>query len=173
MGSSITQTREGKLYLICGGNEDAFRKAEPILKEVAAQICFVGKAGEAAKVKALVNMVMNMNTAGLAEGLGLAPLGFDLTMCEKFFPKPVRIRACSKPRGEDMQNREDSWFFSAAHAPKDSGIALELARNLSLDLPLARATKEQHDRMIAEDLGDLASLASPSLHSIKHSGDRV
>src|SRR5205814_7683994 len=85
--------------------------------------------------------------------------------CEKFFPKPVRIRACSKPSGEDMQNREDSCFFSAAHAAKDSGIALELARNLSLDLPLARATKEQYDRMIAEDLGDLANPASPSLRS--------
>ncbi len=71
MASSITQAREGKLYLICGGNEDAFRKAEPILKELAAQICFVGKAGEAAKVKAPVNMVMNTNTAGLAEGRGL------------------------------------------------------------------------------------------------------
>src|SRR5438874_4059931 len=64
-----------------------------------------------------------------------------------------------------MQNREDSCFFSAAHAAKDSGIALELARNLSLDLPLARTTKEQYDRMIAEDLGDLANPASPSLRS--------
>ena len=71
MASSITQARDGKLYLMCGGDEDAFRKAEPILKELAAQIRFVGKAGEAAKVKALVNMVMNINTAGLAEGLGL------------------------------------------------------------------------------------------------------
>ena len=34
MASSITQAREGKLYLMCGGNEDAFRKAEPILKEL-------------------------------------------------------------------------------------------------------------------------------------------
>ena len=40
------------------------------MKDLAAQIRFVGKAGEAAKVKALVNMVMNINTAGLAEGLG-------------------------------------------------------------------------------------------------------
>lgn len=50
---------------------------------------------------------------------------------------------------------EHSCFFSAAHAAKDSGIALELARNLGLDLPLARATKEQYDRMIAEGLGEL------------------
>ena len=47
----------------------------------------------------------------------------------------------------DMQNREHSCFFSAAHAAKDSGIALELAHNQGLDLPLARATKEQYDRM--------------------------
>ena len=40
-------------------------------------------------------------------------------------------------------------------AAKDSGIALELAYNQGLDLPLARATKEQDDRMIAEGLGDL------------------
>src|SRR5437588_658901 len=71
MASSITQAREGKLHLMCAGNEKAFRKAEPLLKELAATVRFIGKAGEAAKVKALVNMVMNINTAGLAEGLGL------------------------------------------------------------------------------------------------------
>ena len=76
MASSITQALEGKLYLMCGGSEKAFRRAEPILKELAASVRFIGKAGEAAKVKALVNMVMNINTAGLAEGLGLgAALG--------------------------------------------------------------------------------------------------
>jgi 3-hydroxyisobutyrate dehydrogenase len=57
--------------------------------------------------------------------------------------------------GEDMQNREHSCFFSAAHAAKDSGIALELASNRGLNLPLALATKKQYDRMIAEGLGEL------------------
>jgi 3-hydroxyisobutyrate dehydrogenase len=75
-----------------------------------------------------------------------------------------------------MQNREHSCFFSAAHAAKDSGIALELARNLGLDLPLAQATKEQYDRMVAENLGALdksgiAELTFKDRH--KHSGDRV
>ena len=78
--------------------------------------------------------------------------------------------------GEDMQNREHSCFFSAAHAAKDSGIALELGRSLGLDLPLACATKEQYDRMIAEGLGELdksgvAELTFKDRH--KHSGNRV
>jgi len=41
----------------------------------------------------------------------------------------------------------------------------ELARNLGLNLPLARSTKEQYDRMIAEGLGDLENPASPSSRS--------
>jgi 3-hydroxyisobutyrate dehydrogenase len=81
--------------------------------------------------------------------------------------------------GEDMQNREHSCFFSAAHAAKDSGIALELARQLGLDLPLARATKEQYERMIAEGLGELdksgiAELTFKDRHKSRGGGsDRV
>ena len=156
MASSITQAREGNLYLMCGGSEAAFRKAEPILKELASTVRFIGKAGEAAKVKALVNMVMNINTAGLAEGLGLgAALGLDLKMLREVFSQTGANSRVLETDGEDMQNREHSCFFSAAHAAKDSGIALELARSLGLDLPLARATKELYDRMVAEGLGEL------------------
>ncbi len=156
MASSIPQAREGKLYLMCGGSEEAVRKAEPVLKELASTVRFVGKAGEAAKVKALVNMVMNINTAGLAEGLGLgAALGLDLKMLREIFAQTGANSRVLETDGEDMQNRDHSCFFSAAHAAKDSGIALELARSLGLDLPLARATKDQYDRMIAEGLGEL------------------
>src|SRR5437762_9808409 len=127
MASSIPQAREGSLYLMCGGSEDAFRKAEPTLKELASVVRFVGKAGEAAKVKALVNMVMNINTAGLAEGLALgAALGLDLEMLRKIFSQTGAASRVLETDGEDIQNRDHSCFFSAAHAAKDSGIALAL-----------------------------------------------
>jgi 3-hydroxyisobutyrate dehydrogenase len=177
MASSITQAREGKLYLMCGGSEAAFRKAEPLMKELGAVVRFIGKAGEAAKVKALVNMVMNINPAGLAEGHALGhALGLDLTVLREVFAQTGANSRVLETDGEDMQNREHSCFFSAAHAAKDSGIALELARSLGLDLPLARATKDQYDRMIAEGLGELdksgiAELTFKDRH--KHSGDRV
>ena len=177
MASSIPQAREGTLYLMCGGSEEAFRKAEPILKELGSVVRFVGKAGEAAKVKALVNMVMNINTAGLAEGLALgAALGLDLEMLRKVFSQTGAASRVLETDGEDMQNREHSCFFSAAHAAKDSGIALELGRSLGLDLPLACATKEQYDRMVAEGLGELdksgiAELTFKDRH--KHSDDHV
>jgi 3-hydroxyisobutyrate dehydrogenase len=156
MASSITQAREGSLYLMCAGEKSAFERAEPILKSLGKTIRYIGKSGEAAKVKALVNMVMNINTAALAEGLGLGDaLGLDLTMLREVFSETGAGSRVLQTDGEDMQNRDHACFFSAAHAAKDSGIALHLADVAGLQLPLARATKEQYNRMIFEGLGEL------------------
>src|SRR6185312_17089860 len=103
-----------------------------------------------------VNMVMNINTAGLAEGLGLgAALGLDLPMLREVFSQTGANSRVLATDGEDMQNRDHSCFFSAAHAAKDSGIALRLAREQGLNLPLATATKKQYSKMVNEGLGDL------------------
>src|SRR4029079_5677504 len=103
---------------------------------------YIGSAGKAAQLKALVNMVMNINTAGLAEGLALAnALGLDLSMVRETFAETGANSRVLQTDGEDMQNREHSCYFSAAHAAKDSGIALKLGKAQALDLPLANATK--------------------------------
>lgn len=156
MASSITQARQGTLYLMCGGKQEAFDRAKPILEKLSASLRYVGSAGKAAQVKALVNMVMNINTAGLAEGLGLgAALGLDLTMLREVFSQTGANARVLATDGEDMQNRDHSCFFSAAHAAKDSGIALKLGKSQGLNLPLATATKKQYDKMVAEGLGEL------------------
>ena len=156
MASSITQARQGTLYLMCGGKQEAFDRAKPILEKLSASLRYVGSSGKAAQVKALVNMVMNINTAGLAEGLGLgAALGLDLAMLREVFSQTGANSRVLQTDGEDMQNRDHSCFFSAAHAAKDSGIALKLGKAQGLNLPLATATKKQYDKMIAEGLGEL------------------
>src|SRR6202453_1548620 len=156
MASSITQAREGSLYLMCGGKPEAFERAKPVLTQLSAALRYIGAAGHAAQVKALVNMVMNANTAALAEGLGLGDaLGLDLVMLREVFSQTGARSGVLQTDGEDMQNREHSCFFSSAHAAKDSGIALKLAKNQKLNLPLAAATKKQYDRMIQLGLGEL------------------
>jgi 3-hydroxyisobutyrate dehydrogenase len=156
MASSITQAREGTLYLMCGGKPEAFERAKPILEKLSASMRYVGPAGKAAQVKALVNMVMNINTAALAEGLALGnALGLDLPMLREVFSQTGANSRVLQTDGEDMQNREHSCFFSAAHAAKDSGIALKLGKEQGLNLPLSTATKKQYDRMMAEGLGEL------------------
>jgi 3-hydroxyisobutyrate dehydrogenase len=141
---------------MCGGKPEAFERAKPVLEKLSASLRYIGTSGKAAQVKALVNMVMNVNTGALAEGLGLGDaLGLDLAMLREVFSQTGARSGVLQTDGEDMQNREHSCFFSAAHAAKDSGIALKLAKAQHLNLPLAAATKKQYDRMIKLGLGEL------------------
>jgi 3-hydroxyisobutyrate dehydrogenase len=156
MASSIPQAREGTLYLMCGSRPETFERAKPILEKLSASLRYIGPAGHAAQAKALVNLVMNANTAALAEGLGLGDaLGLDLTMLREVFSQTGARSGVLQTDGEDMQKRDHTCFFSAAHAAKDSGIALKLAKAQGLNLPLAAATKKQYDRMIKAGLGEL------------------
>ncbi|MFM1941667.1 MAG: 2-hydroxy-3-oxopropionate reductase [Verrucomicrobiota bacterium] len=156
MASSIPQAREGSLFLMCAGKPDAFERARPLLEKLSSSLRYIGPAGKAAEVKALVNMVMNMNTAALAEGLGLGhALGLDLTMLREVFSLTGANSRVLQTDGEDMQNRDHACFFSAEHAAKDSGIALNLAKTLELNLPLAKATWQQYSKMTKAGLGQL------------------
>ncbi len=156
MASSITQARDGTLYLMCGGREDVYQSVEALLESLSISRMYIGPAGTAAQVKALVNMVMNINTAGLAEGLGLgAALGLDLEVLTMVFSQTGANSRVLETDGEDMLIRDHECYFSSAHASKDSGIALSLADDEGLNLPLARATKAQYDRMIQAGKGEL------------------
>lgn len=159
MASSINQALNGTLYLMVGGKESVFNDVKPLLGQLSDEgklLRYIGPAGKAGQVKALVNMVMNINTAGLAEGLGLgAALGLDLkTLMEVFSQTGANSRVLVTD-GEDMVNREHSCFFSAAHAAKDSGIALALGKKAKLKLPLAAATYAQYKKMTKLGLGEL------------------
>ena len=156
MASSITQAREGTLFLILAGDEAVVEKSAGLLEALSIARHYVGETGRAAQVKALVNMVMNINTAGLAEGLGLGQaLGIDLAMLRKIFSQTGANSRVLETDGADMENREHDCYFSAAHAAKDSGIALALAKKAGIATPLAEATLGQYRKMIDKGLGEL------------------
>jgi 3-hydroxyisobutyrate dehydrogenase-like beta-hydroxyacid dehydrogenase len=141
---------------MCGGKKSVFEKAGPLLEALSSKLLYIGLAGHAARVKALVNMVMNCNTAALAEGLGLGDaLGLDLTMLREVFGQTGAASRVLETDGEDMQNRDHECYFSAAHAAKDSGIALNMAQSTGLQLPLAQATFNQYQRLIEVGKGEL------------------
>jgi len=105
---------------MCGGKPEVFERARPLLEKLAASMRFIGPAGKAAQVKALVNIVMNINTAALAEGLALGDaLGLDLAMFPKFFSRRRQLRGAGRPdwreepatwRGQDREHRPGPGF---------------------------------------------------------------
>eukprot|EP01031_Cornospumella_fuschlensis_P050668 gene50668-61975_t len=106
MASSISHAREGKLYLMLAGDEDAYRQVEPMIEQMSVNRRFIGGPGRAAEVKALVNMVRNINTAGVAEGLGLAAaLGHGLDLVREVFSQTGANSRVLETDGGDMADR--------------------------------------------------------------------
>jgi len=171
MASSISQAREGSLFLMIGGDEGVFNTHKEILDQLSVNLSLCGEIGKAAEVKALVNMVMNINTAGLAEGLGLAcALGIDIDLICNIFSQTGANSRVLETDAEDMRDRDHECWFSAEHAAKDSGIAQDIANGLGVSLPVNDATKAQYDKMVSEGLGELdksgiAELTFPGRHS--------
>ncbi len=164
MASSISQAREGKLFLMIGGEESVFQQIKPILDQMSVNLKYIGEIGKASQVKALVNMVMNINTAGLAEGLGLADaLGLDLAMIREVFSQTGANSRVLETDAEDMINRDHEAWFMAEHAAKDSGLAKSLADGAGLTLPLNDATKAQYDKLTAIGKGQMDKSAISEL----------
>ena len=156
MASSISQAREGKLFLMIGGDQEIFAQHKEILNQLSINLRLCGPIGKAAEVKALVNMVMNINTAALAEGLGLADaMGLDLQMVCDIFAQTGANSRVLETDSEDMIDRDHECWFSAEHAAKDSGIAAALAEGAGISLPVNDATKAQYDKMVDVGLGEL------------------
>ncbi len=156
MASSIPQARQGNLYLMIGGKKETFQRVKAMLSKMSSNLRYIGGPGKAAEVKALVNMVMNINTAALAEGLGLgAALKHDLNMLQEVFSQTGANSRVLETDGEDMQNRDHECYFSCEHAAKDSGIAASLARDVKIKLPLNEATVKQYKLMVNVGLGEL------------------
>lgn len=156
MASSISQAREGKLFLMIGGNQEVFAQHKVLLDQLSINLRLCGPIGKAAEVKALVNMVMNINTAALAEGLGLADaMGLDLQMVCDIFAQTGANSRVLETDSEDMIDRDHECWFSAEHAAKDSGIAAALADGVGISLPVNDATKAQYDKMVEVGFGEL------------------
>ena len=156
MASSITQARQGTLYLMVGGSPETFERVKPLLEDLSGALRFVGPAADAARIKALVNMVMNINTAGLAEGLGLgAAMGLAPELLKEVFAQTGANSRVLETDADDMITRDHDCFFSAEHAAKDSGIANAMAAAAGLAVPLSRATEAQYRRLVELGLGGL------------------
>jgi len=156
MASSILQARGGTLFLMVAGEPAVYESAQALLKQLSAQMVYTGKPGSAAQFKALVNMVMNINTAALAEGLGLADaLGLDLNLVRQVFAQTGANSRVLETDAEDMQNREHETYFSVAHATKDCRIALVLGQAKGLPMPLTQTTTKEYESLERLGLGQI------------------
>ncbi len=128
----------GQLSIMCGGAQEAFQTAEPVMAAYAKAIVHAGPAGAGQ----LVKMVNQICIAGLVQGLSE---GLHFAMKAGLDPETV-IGAVSKGAAQSwqMENRwktmtdgEFEFGFAVEWMRKDLRIALDEARANGARLPVA------------------------------------
>ena len=79
ISGSSAQAREGDVIWMVGGEREAFEQCAELFRRVAREAVHTGAPGSGSKMKLVVNLVLGLNRAALAEGLALAgALDLDL-----------------------------------------------------------------------------------------------
>jgi 3-hydroxyisobutyrate dehydrogenase-like beta-hydroxyacid dehydrogenase len=152
VSGSVPAAQSGALSIMVGGTEEAFGKAEPLLRTLGSTVTYVGSNGQGLLLKLAINVSLAAQMLAFSEGLLLAERG-------GIDPELAANAMAASPIGSPMLKArvplvldlpEQPWFdMRLMH--KDIRLALEAAREPGIALPTAAAA----DAMLttAEELG--------------------
>jgi 3-hydroxyisobutyrate dehydrogenase len=127
----------GKLTIMCGGTEAAYRKAEPVMAVYAKQSRLLGASGAGQ----LTKMVNQICIAGLVQGMSEAfsfarAAGLDIEAVVEVISKGAAQSWQMENRYKTMAAGAYNHGFAVEWMRKDLGIALAEAHNNGASLPV-------------------------------------
>ncbi len=128
----------GLLTVMCGGDESAFRAAEPIIDAYARMVKLLGPSGYGQLTKMVNQICIAGLVQGLAEGIHFAKAaGLDVNMVIETISKGAAQSWQMENRYKTMDAGKFDHGFAVDWMRKDLGIALAEARNNKAHLPVS------------------------------------
>ncbi|MEG3617343.1 NAD(P)-dependent oxidoreductase [Magnetovibrio sp. PR-2] len=129
--------QQGILTVMCGGDEDAFATAQPVIDCFARAVTLLGPSGSGQLTK-MVNQVCFVSTVqGLSEGLNFAVrAGLDAKKVLEVISKGAAQSWQMDNRGTTMVDDEFDFGFAVDWVRKDLGIVLSEADNNGSQMPM-------------------------------------
>lgn len=135
--------QSGKLAVWVGGDENAFKRFEPVLRAFSDQPCYVGPIGAGSIAKLAHNTASFTVQTALAEiftlgvKAGVEPLALFLAIRQG---ASGRMRTFDRLVAQYLPGAYDPPAFALRLAHKDISLALELAREVGVPMRIAELT---------------------------------
>jgi 3-hydroxyisobutyrate dehydrogenase-like beta-hydroxyacid dehydrogenase len=160
VSGSIPQVQAGTLTIMVGGDEQAYREVEPILRELGSPV-HIGQNGQGLVLKLAVNISLAVQMLAFSEGLLLAErAGIDRKLAVEVMTQTAIGSPMLKARAPLILELPEEAWFDVGMMQKDVVLALDAGRRLNVPLPSAAAADEM--LTVAMALGyehrDLAAL---------------
>lgn len=148
---------DGKQEVTVGGDREVYERVRPILKSFGDQIIYAGEIGNGTICKLMHNMLMRDLTQAIAEGMTLGvKAGVDAEVLWEgirrgLFGKMMTLHV-SMPRTA-LRGEYDSTTYTQALAAKDMTIAIDLAKELGVPLPIGSVVEELNNEALKRGWG--------------------
>ncbi len=155
MSGSTPQAEDGTLVILAGGEEDDIRAAAPILDVVGRKTLKMGGAGDGLVAKLIVNGVMALGTAALAEGLAYGEQsGLDRGTLIGLLSDLVLVSEHHKHKLTMASAEHYPAEFPTKLMSKDMGLLLTDARERGVALPVMAAAAQLYAQAARRRPGD-------------------
>jgi len=155
IGGSSAQCRRGDVIVLAGGDADAFHDCGDLFATFAKQAFHLGPCGCGARMKLVLNLVLGLNRAALAEGLSLAGrFGIDPHRALDVLKSGPAYSSAMDAKGEKMIAGDFTPQARLAQHLKDVRLILENGRNVDAHLPLSELHRALLEQLVQRGLGD-------------------
>ena len=147
--------RLGTLTIFVGGSDSDVARARPILEAIGRTITHMGPLGNGQAAKAVNQVIIGGAYLGVAEGIVLGiRAGLDPHLLVEALSGGAAQSWILANRSARMIDDEYPLGFRLALHRKDLGIALEMAGETGVMLPVAMLAAALEDRLLGEGHGD-------------------
>jgi len=137
ISGSSAQARSGNMVFMAAGRKSAFERIKPVLERIGKKTVYVGKNGDGAMLKLVVNHILYLNQAAAIEGLVLGTkAGLDPGIMLDAIISGAASSDLILARGKDMLAGNFSPKGPVVIANKDLALSLETAKRLGVVLPV-------------------------------------
>ncbi|GMH25809.1 hypothetical protein Nepgr_027652 [Nepenthes gracilis] len=156
VSGSKKPAEDGQLVILAAGEKALYDDAVPAFDVLGKKSFFLGKVGNGAKMKLVVNMIMGSMMNAFAEGLELADRsGLNPHTLLDVLDLGAVANPMFKLKGPSMIQNNYSPAFPLKHQQKDMRLALALGDENALSMPVAAAANEALKKARSMGLGDL------------------
>jgi 3-hydroxyisobutyrate dehydrogenase-like beta-hydroxyacid dehydrogenase len=150
VSGSVPQVIAGTLTIMVGGDEDAYRRIEPILR-ILGTTEYVGENGQGLALKLAINISLAVQMLAFSEGLLLAERdGIDPHRAAEVMTESAIGSPMLKARVPLVLDKPDETWFDVGLMHKDIRLARQAGDELQTPLPTAAVADEiltQADRL--------------------------
>lgn len=165
VGGSTAPAKAGKLFALVGGGKADVARAMPVLEQMCRRIEHVGALGAGAAVKLAINLPLLVYWQALGESLTICkPLNLPADRLIDILSDTAGTPTAMKGRGAVIAKvlagePLGATAFGLSAAKKDLATAVQFARTLHAELPVAASALACFEEAEAAGLGDADATA--------------